>query len=619
MRYLKSFKLFEDKNHDYGCVMVDVPVKNWEEITSFIDNQDLYTVENDNTYGLQDRPHLTLLYGLHKEVTSEMVEGVLKDVKPFDIEIDGVDIFENEDYDVVKFNIKKTDILQSIFDELSKLPNSNSFKDYKPHITIAYVRKGTGKKYIKPNYKWQVNDIDDITYSMTNGEEFKILLDNYNTDNTPIIEGKGIPNIIKTLGKDITLDILDSLKNKKEPKLYNLLGKDINIKLFNKDIIDVRGVSKPYSIELHFNFSTINYHSLSRVVYHELLHIYEIINRIEKDSKYKLQWDINNILKKIESNYLDDPFISELCYLIYQSFDHEINARVSDVYPFLISLNISDENLLFDYLVKTKSWEYMTLLENWKPKWEIVNFNNLINFLSEFNSDVLLRFKDLNFNLYNIPKDEKEARRIIKDWSILFKKKSKIFKNKLIRVIDEVITDIDKRNNSDLRESRNGWLLVPNKSRERVKKIDRLLESSLVYTTKDGQILKYDSDWKLPNSPIRVQLERDLEDILLDIKDLGYQYQISGFSRYQFRINTSKSSPPYIWICNKSFKDVDIGGFTTKRIPINHEEIEDTLFRIEDYLNSMGFVIIDKNIINPGKNTEQIYIYFDLKKEEPII
>lgn len=317
MRYLKSFKLFEDKNYDYGCVMVDVSVKNWEEITSFIDNQDLYTVENDNTYGLQDRPHLTLLYGLHKEVTSEMVEDVLKDVKPFDIEIDGVDIFENEDYDVVKFNIKKTDILQSIFDELSKLPNSNSFKDYRPHITIAYVKKGTGKKYIKSNYKWRVNDIDDITYSMTNGEEFVI----------------------------------------------------------------------------------------------------------------KLKKSIN---EKIE------------------------------------------------------------------------------------------------------------------------------------------------------------------------------------YTTKDGQILKYDSDWKLPNSPIRVQLERDLEDILLDIKDLGYYYQISGF------INTSKSSPPYIWICNKSFKDVDIGGFTTKRIPINHEEIEDTLLRIEDYLNSMGLVIIDKNIINPGKNTEQIYIYFDLKKEEPI-
>ncbi len=490
MKYLKSYKLFEEKNYEFGCVMIDVPVKNWNEITQFIDNDDIYTVSGNNTYGVQDKPHLTLLYGTHKEVESKQVESLLKDIKPFSIDIDGVDIFENEDYDVVKFNIKKSDILQSMFDKLSSLPNSNSFKDYKPHITIAYVKKGTGKKYIKPDYKWRVDDIDEITYSMTNGEEFKISLDNYNTDSTPIIEGKGIPNIIKTLGKDITLDILDSLKNKKELKLYNLLGKDINIKLFNKDIIDVRGVSKPYSIELHFNFSTINYYSLSRVVYHELLHIYEIINRIENNSKYKLQWDINNILKKIESNYLDDPFISELCYLIYQSFDHEINARVSDVYPFLISLNISDKNLLFDYLVKTKSWEYMTILENWKPNWEIVNFNNLINFISEFNSYVLLRFKDLNFNVYNIPKNGKEDRKIIKDWSILFKKKSKRFKNKLIRVIDEVINDIDKRKNSDLLESRNGWLLVPNKSRERVKKIDKLLESSLEYKTKDVKILK---------------------------------------------------------------------------------------------------------------------------------
>jgi 2'-5' RNA ligase len=29
------------------------------------------------------------------------------------------------------------------------MPNSNKFKDFTPHITIAYVKKGTGKKVHK--------------------------------------------------------------------------------------------------------------------------------------------------------------------------------------------------------------------------------------------------------------------------------------------------------------------------------------------------------------------------------------------------------------------------------------------------------------------------------------
>lgn len=180
MKHLKSYKLFEEKTYEFGCVMVDVPVKNWNEITSFIDTDDIYTVSDNDNYGIQDRPHLTLLYGTHKEVTSEQVESLLKNVKPFSIEIDGVDIFENKDYDVVKFNVKKNDLLQSIFDSLSTLPNSNSFKDYNPHITIAYVKKGTGKKYIKSDYKWKVDNINEVTYSMVDGNEYKFSLDNIN-------------------------------------------------------------------------------------------------------------------------------------------------------------------------------------------------------------------------------------------------------------------------------------------------------------------------------------------------------------------------------------------------------------------------------------------------------
>jgi hypothetical protein len=168
-KYIQFIK--ESTSYDYGCVMVEVPVSNWNEITSIINKDDLYEVEGEN-YGIQDNPHLTLLYGLKSNITKEQVEQVLEkaiDGGKIDIDIENIGLFENDNFDVVKFNIKKTEQLQKLFDSLSELPNENTFPDYNPHMTIAYVKKGLGKKYTK-TYSHKVSS-NDICYSMANGEK----------------------------------------------------------------------------------------------------------------------------------------------------------------------------------------------------------------------------------------------------------------------------------------------------------------------------------------------------------------------------------------------------------------------------------------------------------------
>lgn len=586
--------------YSYGCVMVEVPVKNWEALTQIIDIDDIYEERGDSTYGIQKNPHLTLLYGLHENVTNEQVKKVFDDFdENINIEIEGVDIFENTKFDVVKFNIKKTNTLQNLFNKLSELPNSNEYPDYKPHITIAYVKSGTGKKYVNPNYKHKVSNVDEITYSKPNDDKFKFNLNNYNSDNSPILEGKGVPNSIKRLGLKISDDIINYINDEMPLEKYNLLGKEVGIKLSNQNIDDIRGLSKPYEIEFKFNFDTFNEENLKRVVYHELLHMYEIIKRISNNSKDKLQWDINNILRRVEIKY-NDSFISDLCYLIYQSFDHEINARVSDVHPHLISINTTDKDTLINYLKKTKSWNYKELLQNWKPEFQKANWINLIEFIDDFNSTVLNRYPNLNFNIYKIPNSQEDCKKIINDWVKLFRKKSRYFESKLIKVVDEVIKDIKYNNNSTLVENNNKWSIEVDNFTKRDLKIESIFET-FEYKTSDGQILKYDAEWKIPGSSIREMLENDLREILLEVTDLGYSIQLSGF--------INRRQKPHVWICNK-----DNG----RRIPINWEEIEDSLLRIEEYLKLNGFET-ERFVLNEGKRLEQLYIYFDKVDDvEPI-
>lgn len=169
--YIQFIK--ESSGYEYGCVMIEVPVSNWNEITSYIDPEDIYT-GGDDTHGIQENPHVTILYGLHKEVTPEMVKSVFEGfTKDINIEVNGIGIFENNDYDVVKFNVNPDGALQEIHDKLSELPNSDQFPNYTPHITISYVKSGTGKKYVKPDYKYEVKNVDKITYSMADGNKIK--------------------------------------------------------------------------------------------------------------------------------------------------------------------------------------------------------------------------------------------------------------------------------------------------------------------------------------------------------------------------------------------------------------------------------------------------------------
>jgi len=126
---------------------LDVP--KWKKLTSIIKSDDLYI--KDNGYGIETEPHVTILYGFNNDVKANEAFELFKkntSLKPISIKISGISTFENDEFDVVKFDVHSEELTR--LNKLMKtLPYTSEFDEYHPHITIAYVKKGEGKKYVK--------------------------------------------------------------------------------------------------------------------------------------------------------------------------------------------------------------------------------------------------------------------------------------------------------------------------------------------------------------------------------------------------------------------------------------------------------------------------------------
>jgi tRNA nucleotidyltransferase/poly(A) polymerase len=137
----------EEENNTYtGCLMLFFDIPKWNIITSKIKNDDLYNVEG---YGIEDEPHVTILYGINNNISEKDVLNLVeKLVKPdIEVNIESIDCFENDEFDVVKFNVNSELLHKLNFVLTKKFDYRNNYPDYKPHMTIAYVKSGTGNKY----------------------------------------------------------------------------------------------------------------------------------------------------------------------------------------------------------------------------------------------------------------------------------------------------------------------------------------------------------------------------------------------------------------------------------------------------------------------------------------
>ena len=143
----------QQQEPQYGCVMMNAKVPDWDEKhAGGIDPKDVYKKPYDDSYGIEDNPHVTVIYGIHEdEIDPEIIMDIIKnEMDGLTVDVDNISTFPGEEYDVVKYDIPVTDELKKYRDRFeTSFANTQTFPEYHPHVTLAYVKPGEGEKYVK--------------------------------------------------------------------------------------------------------------------------------------------------------------------------------------------------------------------------------------------------------------------------------------------------------------------------------------------------------------------------------------------------------------------------------------------------------------------------------------
>lgn len=160
--------------YDYGCVMIYFTFLNLTSLTMQLNHNHIYTIQNNrDMFGIEDKPHTTLLYGLHSNVDVKDVAEKLSDIEYSVCKVDNISLFQNK-YDVLKYDVSGSGLYESN-EMLKQFPHTTDYPTYHPHLTIAYLKSGTGDRYVRkfkktshqlrPNY---------LVYTTTTGKKYQI-------------------------------------------------------------------------------------------------------------------------------------------------------------------------------------------------------------------------------------------------------------------------------------------------------------------------------------------------------------------------------------------------------------------------------------------------------------
>lgn len=173
-----------NQTYSYSSLQIDMPkqfsneVINWA--ISYIDENYLYEEKDDNSYGLEDEIHCTVLYGIY-EIFPRQTRIILDPIQSFYINTKNITMFKTSSkYDVIKLDIESNELNELHYLLRNRVRNYNTFPIYKPHMTIGYVKKNS-HDFLNNSTDFRDRKflVKRLQFSSKNGNKYPIQLRNF--------------------------------------------------------------------------------------------------------------------------------------------------------------------------------------------------------------------------------------------------------------------------------------------------------------------------------------------------------------------------------------------------------------------------------------------------------
>lgn len=133
----------------YAFLMIGYETPDFiKDLHKEIKENELYI--KDGEYGCVTESHVTLVPCLDNSVDLNELKKYLGDLTEYKVVLTDLSKFECEEYDVLKCNVASVKLMETNENIKKDFETYSEYKDhYRPHLTVAYMRKGMADKYLK--------------------------------------------------------------------------------------------------------------------------------------------------------------------------------------------------------------------------------------------------------------------------------------------------------------------------------------------------------------------------------------------------------------------------------------------------------------------------------------
>jgi 2'-5' RNA ligase len=166
--------------HKFSNTMVRLGGDAGKAIKKFakgIADDDLYTDPDDDSFGREDDPHITVKYGIHS-VDPKSVTKAINGSGTIKVKLGKLSVFDSaDDYDVLKADVTSPQLRKLNKAIAGSTKVTDTHPEYKPHATIAYLKKGKAAQYAgDETLNGMEIELDAVVFSGKDGKETSIPL-----------------------------------------------------------------------------------------------------------------------------------------------------------------------------------------------------------------------------------------------------------------------------------------------------------------------------------------------------------------------------------------------------------------------------------------------------------